>query len=485
MFHAFRVHSKDRDYLRFLWWEDGDLTKEPIDHRMKVHLFGAVSSPGCANFGLKQLAKDHEDIGKEAADFLQKDFYVDDGIKSVETVNEGVDLIMKAREICAKGNLRLHKIVSNSREVMERIPETERAKSVKNLDLDLDLEDSPIERALGIQWCLESDSFCFRLTLKDQPLTRRGILSTVASIYDPLGFVAPFVLLGKKLLQQMCGKAMNWDDPLPDELRPLWEQWRLELGKLSAIKISRCYKPQNFGETKTAELHHFSDASLSGYGQCSYLRLVDDKKQVHCSLVMGKSRVAPLKPVTIPRLELQAAVVSTKISDLLNRELDIANITNIYWTDSKVVLGYINNEARRFHIFVANRVQRIRDSTEVNQWRYVSTHENPADLASRGCSAEEIESSDWLVGPAFLRKDEIPIDKATTPQLLSDDPDVKKIHAVNTVRSFETRTLLHRIGKFSTWSSAVSAVAVLLRCCLRKKGTNHPPHKSSVKGLKG
>lgn len=133
------------------------------------------------------------------------------------------------------------------------------------------------------------------------------------------------------------------------------------------MKIHRCYKPDNFGEPKSVELHNFSDASVIGYGQCSYLRMVNDRDEVHCSLVMAKTRVTPLKPVTVPRLELTAAVVSTKISTFLQKELRYDNIPEVFWTDSKVVLGYISNDTRRFHTFVTNRVQVIRDRTSRKQ----------------------------------------------------------------------------------------------------------------------
>ena len=179
MFHQFRVDKRDRNYLRFLWNDE--------DYRMKVHLFGAISSPGCANYGFKQVAKDYERNSHRAAYFIRRNFYVDDGLTSVESIDNAIKLIEETRIMCAKGNLRLHKCISNSREVMEAIPHSERAKDIKDLSFD----DLPIERALGIQWCVESDSFQFHLQLKEQSMTRHGILSTVASVYDPLGFLAP------------------------------------------------------------------------------------------------------------------------------------------------------------------------------------------------------------------------------------------------------------------------------------------------------
>ena len=170
-------------------------------------------------FGLKQAADDGEErYGKKSADFIQHDFYVDDGLKSVKTEDEAIMLIRNTRAICASAGLHLHKFVSNSRSVLAEIPPEDQAKNIQNLDLTF--EDLPIERALGISWCIESDTFQFRINLQDKPLTRRGILSTVSSIYDPLGFAAPVVLLGKQILQELCRDKLDWDSSIPDGVRP-------------------------------------------------------------------------------------------------------------------------------------------------------------------------------------------------------------------------------------------------------------------------
>ena len=171
--------------------------------------------------------------------------------------------------------------------------------------MDLTCYPLPIERTLGIIWCAESDCFHLRIVIQARPLTRRGILSTVCSVFDPLGFVAPLTLVGKQILQDLCRDNADWDDPISEQLRPRWERWRNELRELESLKIPRCCKPEDFGEVRAVEVHHFSDASQAGYGQCSYLRLLNENNQAHCSLVMGKARVTPLKHVTVPRLELQ------------------------------------------------------------------------------------------------------------------------------------------------------------------------------------
>ncbi|XP_064639531.1 uncharacterized protein LOC135495055 [Lineus longissimus] len=218
--------------------------------------------------------------------------------------------------------------------------------------------------------------------MRDKPLTRRGLLSVISSVYDPLGLVSPFVLKGKKILKNLCETGAVWDAPTPDDIRREWERWIADLKDLADVSIPRCYKGDEFGELKSADLHHFSDASMEGYGQCSYVRLTDEEGRCDTALVMAKSRVTPSKTVTIPRLELTTAVTSARIAKFLDKELDYSNIEHHFYTDSQVVLGYIGNESRKFHIFVANRVQEIRDSTSPSNWRYVDTDQNPADYAS-------------------------------------------------------------------------------------------------------
>ena len=287
-------------------------------------------------------------------------------------------------------------------------------------------------------------------------------------MYDPLGFLAPFVLVGKKILQEICRKGISWDDPLPEELLPRWERWKADLKNLAKLSIPRCYKPLEFGPIKKCELHHFSDASTEGYGQCSYLRLISERNQVHCSLVTSKARVAPTKVTTIPRLELNAALVSVKMSNLLQEELQYENLDEYFWTDSKVVLGYLNNESRRFQVFVANRVQRIKHSTRTDQWNYVESEKNPADHASRGLTASEMVTSSWFSGPEFLLNQEVPFNNTSAQEIHIGDPEVKSIQ-VFTTKASEEFVLLDRLTCFSEWSKAVKAIARLQRFIRKHK----------------
>lgn len=208
-------------------------------------------------------------------------------------------------------------------------------------------------QALGIKWNVEDDVFCFNVVRQSTTSTRRSMFSIVASIFDPLGFLSPFTLTGKKILQTIRQGNIEWNEPLPAERLLKWETWIKDLQNLDLIKLQ--------------VLHHFSYANKNGYGQCSYLRAVNGR-EVHCALVIAKSRVAPLKVVTISRLELTAAVLSVKVSLFLKKEINLPIDREYFCTDSKVVLGYMNNEAYRIHVYVANRVQIIRDATEPHQW---------------------------------------------------------------------------------------------------------------------
>ena len=426
MFYQVKVPEHHCKYIRFIWWPNGDIEKKPQEYEMNVHLFGAISSPSCANFALHQTAADNESkYGTETANVLREDFYVDDLLKSLENDDKAVSMINNVQKMCNSGGFNLTKVISNSKRVLESLPTSKLSKSMENFDI---LEPKwPIERALGVRWCIESDSFHFRINLSDTPLTRRGILSSISSIYDPLGLVAPFLLKGRKILQEITSESSKWDDNVREEHVQEWDQWRRGLPALETLKVSRCYKPNDFGRSIHSSLHTFSDASSTGYGVSCYLRQINERGEIHVSLVVGKSRVSPLKPITIPRLELTAATVAAKVAHMVKKQISIENLSEFYWTDSQIVLGYIYNETRRFRIFVANRVQQIRDYTNQNHWKYIETESNPSDAASRGLTIEDSKNvQSWFNGPRSLwtKDDEWKINQ---PKIMvnNDDPETQ------------------------------------------------------------
>ena len=375
---------------------------------MAVHIFGAISSPSIANFAIQTAAREAEEkYGVDIAYTIRRNFYVDDCLKSVSDENVAKETITKVTQALARHGFKLTKFTSNSKKVMMSIPKDDWSKEVKSWELDYD--NSTVQRALGLQWRIESDTFGYTVALEERPLTRRGLLSTICSLYDPLGFVSPVIFIAKKILRDACQtNDLSWDDDIPEELKGTWIKWMEDLNLIQQVKVDRCIKRVDFGKVVSSQLHAFSDASCVGYGICVYIRVVDENGQIHVKLLMGKSRLAPLKMTTIPKLELVAAAVSVKITQNLIRELDADIDHVVYYTDSSTVLYYIHSEKGGFPVFVANRVKQIRDFTSPKQWKYVSTSENLADIASRGITARKIVSSDlWYNGPTFLRADEI------------------------------------------------------------------------------
>ena len=217
-------------------------------------------------------------------------------------------------------------------------------------------------------------------------------------------------------------------------------------------------------------LHCFSDASEVGYGVACYLRQVDTEDKICVSLVCGKSRVSPLKTVTIPRLELTSAALSVKIGALIKEELSQDLLKDFYWSDSNITLGYIMNDVRRFRVFVANRCQKIRSYTEKNQWNHIDSKENPADHASRGISFEEtFNVKQWLHGPSFLHEN-IEIWKESnciSIETNKDDIEIKSI-SVNTIQVEESNYVLSQLEeRVSSWSRMIRIVATMLEFCKR------------------
>ena len=464
MFFQVKVPAVDRDVLRFLWWPNGDLNLPPKMFRMTVHAFGLTSSPSCVNFVLRRLADDGQTLSNVlASEALRRNCYMDDLMKALEEEQEAVTFHEEVADLGNRGGFSFVKWASNDSTVLHGIPIEKRAASVKTLCIDDKL---PSEKVLGLDWCLESDTLGYKVNVKEKPFTRRGILSTVASVYDPLGLAGPVILVAKKIIQSLCRDGHSWDDDLDLDRKRSWDQWVGELPLLEKLRIDRSFVPNGFGKVVSYQLHHFCDASEIGYGTVSYLRVVNDVGDVHCTLLMCKARVSPLKPVTIPRLELTAARTAVRIDQLLRRELDLQLLPSIFWTDSTAVLKYLRNEKARYHTFVANRVSLIRELSSVDNWRYVDTSLNPADMASRGLRiAEFLTRKDWISGPTFLRESE-----EFWPRL-PEDVIAPTLDGDREVRSDEPCLLACERGamieeileRFSDWDKAIRVLCLVFK----------------------
>ena len=476
MFHQVHVISEHRGALCYLWWPDGDISKAAKTYQMLVHIFGAKSSPSVAGYALRRTAKDNvHDHSEAATDAVLRDFYVDDLLKSFPDEEEAKSVSKELQCLLAKGGFQLTKWNSNSREVLEEFPVENRAPVVKNLDLESEI--LPMDRALGVHWDVERDTIKLVVSDKKEPNNRKGVLSSIATVYDPLGFASPLILPAREINQELCRLKFDWSRELPKELSDRWTKWKEELRSLDKYEIPRCFKPKDFGPIQQVELHHFADASQEhGYGTVSYLRLINERGEIRCSFVMGKSRVKPLnKAITVPKLELTAATLATRINKIVVRELrGRLNIDRVmFWTDSMIVLKYIANEKRRFVTFVANRVAVIRQESSPEQWRHVRSEINPADYASRGIQPSETEKLEcWRRGPEFLWQ---PMDQwPDQPEDLKDNlPEnaegVKREKVLVSATAVQDEFWSSLYSRFSTWERLRRVVAWLMRV-RRKRG---------------
>ncbi|XP_043211215.1 uncharacterized protein LOC122375781 [Amphibalanus amphitrite] len=247
MFYQVKVPSGDRDFLRFLWWPEGNLKMRPKAYRMTVHLFGACSSPSCASYALKKTAKDHGVLFEDgAAQTVSNNFYVDDCLKSGQDQEKVTALAHGVKQLCALGGFNLTKLMSNSRQLLNSFPSEERGKKVKTIDLSHG--ELPETKALGVVWIPEDDALVVKTEVTTKEPTRRGILATVSSVYDPLGIVAPFTLSGRMILQELCRLELGWDQPLPPHLEDMWKKWIEALPKLADYHIDRCVMPRHLAD---------------------------------------------------------------------------------------------------------------------------------------------------------------------------------------------------------------------------------------------
>ena len=401
MFSRIQTYPADSDSLRFLWFENNQLDGSIIDHQMTSHIFGSTCSPAIAQFCLRQIVSlNGTSADKPTLDCILKNTYVDDVLHSSDSLEDSISIINQLRALFANYGFNLTKFISGNVEIMSKIPESHRAPNLKNLDLN----NSNDERVLGIIWNVRDDSFQVRTKIDVKPMTRRGIASQIAQIFSPFGYLSPFLLPARLVLQEITRLNFDWDTPIEGDHKSKLMKWLNSLPELDNLTFPRCYKPPGFAPTNI-QLHNFADASKSGYSACSYLRFEDVSCKVHVSFVRAISRVVPKNAPSIPRLELTACVASVKLSRSILKDIDYHIDSVHYWTDSTAVLQSIRSTSARFNTFVHQRLLKIRALTHSSQWRHVISSENPADIGSRGLMPNQWKRADmWCKGPQFLLK---------------------------------------------------------------------------------
>ncbi|XP_062603438.1 uncharacterized protein LOC134265202 [Saccostrea cucullata] len=462
MFYAFRVHVKHRDYLRFFWYADNDFQKPLIQYRMKAHVFGNTPSPAVATYGLHK-ASDSGD--SDVRKFVYDNFYVDDGLTSLPTEAEAVTLMKKTQATLKEnGNIRLHKIISNSVNVMKSFPSDDLGSDLKELNHSTDMCNLPVQHSLGMLWDLNSDMFVFKISNTEKPCTRRGLLSTLNSVFDPVGFISPVTISGKILHRELVPSGCDWDEPLSEDHVKKWQTWLDSLHSINDYRVPRMIVSTSVSQAHCLDVHVFSDASEHAVAAVAYLRVIDRSGEVSIGFLMGKSKLAPLKGHTIPRLELCAAVLATEVGEAVCDHLNIPQDQFHYYTDSRIILGYICNNTRRFFVYVYNRVEKIHKVSSPAQWSYVSTDKNPADIATRySHTALTTSLQNWIAGPQWLKI--VPDETKTDYPLIEPESDKEiRQEVVSSKTRISTETLVsNRFCKNSTWNSLVKAISTLRR----------------------
>ena len=465
-FHQVRVPAADADSLRFLWKDDIWSDRPPDVMQMLVHIFGAKDSVTCAIHALHQTARDHqEDFDPLTFWTILKSFYVDDLLQSYPSVDSALPMVHELFACTKRGGFRLTKWMSNSKEIIDSLPPSEVSSK-----MTFELDAGTVEKALGMLWNIADDNITYCTNFKDVPKTKRGMLKVTSSVFDPPGFVAAFILFAKLLIQEAWKTGCDWDSEVSFDILEKWTLWLSNANSLSLIKIPRCYY---YGASTITEkqLHIFCDASELAYGCVGYLRVSFKEGGHHVVLVMSKSRLAPIKTITVPRLELNGALIAARLYQFLIHELDLAITKAWFWTDSTLVLQYLYNTKHRFKIYTANRVTEILDITDSENFRHVPGKLNPADMLSRGVShpAKLLEMDEngtsWFDATKFLHDDEENWPVAQIDHLDDNDVEIKKksvLVAVGLVKRKQDRKPID-YQRFSTWLRLLRVVAWILR----------------------
>ena len=460
------LNEEDRDATRFFWLSDPDDPTSAFHvYCFKVVLFGASSSPFILNATLNKHLNQYND---PVAEDMKKNIYVDDLISGVQHDEEATTYYHRARTLMSPVGFNLRSWASNS-------PVIQSLAAKENL-----LDDYPEAKVLGVLWNTTTDMIKYppRSTASTTPnlITKREVLQESSKIYDPIGFLGPVTVRAKILMQELWRQGIAWDEPLPPDLQMKWKELATELETIMSIAIPRQYFPLSSTWPNDVELHVFVDASTKAYGTVAYL---NSSQENYSSFVMAKSRVAPTKELTLPQLELTAAVIGARLASHLQSQL---HLNKVYlWSDSQIVLYWLCS-TKELKPFVANRVKKIKGLTSLTNWKYCPTSDNPADLLTRGISSQQLKSSEmWKQGPSWLPQElQWPAWSPTegvprqAVSLLTAETTTPTGTAVTNHAEGPGLHQLITVSNFSTLSKLLSVTAYVLRFVqnLRKPSKN-------------
>lgn len=452
MYRQIRVQKSDTNFQRILWRvHPNQIAKE---FQLTTVTFGNAAAPFLASRVLRQLAIDESKYYSEASKVVLKDFYVDDLLTGVDEEDDAIHLQRDITKLLLKGGFELCQWISNSERVLQHVPMKARQETIL---LDINMDETT--KTLGLHYHPKFDTFQFKINLTEshQVPTKRILLSETARLFDPMGWLGPVIIKAKIFFQELWKKELTWDQHLDKQLTCKWLRFRKELKQLEEIRITRWLHTKN---SMSFQLHGFSDASEAAYAAVIYARVVLPDDTVQITMITSKTRVAPIKLISLPRLELCAAALLKNLLEKTKIALEFDKGEMFAWTDSKVVLAWLNSNPAKWKSYVAHRVTDIHSSSQPIEWNYVSTKENPADCASRGIYPHELQDhSLWWEGPKFLKKSTF--DKVNTVNITTNI-DIKNTHITSHLQT-QSNNELTIIEKFSSLNKLIRCITMCLR----------------------
>ncbi|XP_055543333.1 uncharacterized protein LOC129728886 [Wyeomyia smithii] len=395
-----KMHKDDVRYQKIFWRENRSMPLR--EYELQTVTYGITSSPFLATMALCQLAEDEEQTFPLAAKAVRKSFYIDDVLTGANTLTEATELKDQIIALLERGGSEVHKFCPNSDSLLATIPERQREGCVDITDPTV----NAIMKTLGISWNPKEDIFTFIVPVypkSDTVPTKRMILSQIAKIFDPLGFVGPILTAAKLIMRELWALNLELDQPVPPELGRLWIGYRDQLQHLNKMKIARWIHAD---DASNYELYGFADASDLAYGASLYTRTIQRDGTVVMKLVCSKSRILPRKrnnrkEIITPKAELLAALLLSQLTVKVLAAVDTVFSSVMLWSDSQIVLCWLQKTPESLTVFVGNRVGQIQKLTDNFCWQYIPSAENPADMISRGMSPLDLVNSDfWLHGPS-------------------------------------------------------------------------------------
>lgn len=453
MYLRILLQPQHRKYQKILFRFD---PSQPIrEFQFNRVAFGLKCSPFLAMRTVRQLALDEQNQFPHAADIAARELYMDDLTTSVPTVDEGISVSRELIDFFKTGGFNLTKWISNSMELLNSVPESNRAS----------LEFSDDTKILGLKWLPAKDILTFSTAPIKDTFTKRTILSSIACLWDVLGFAAPVILYAKLLIKELWLLKVDWDEPLPDDINVLFHDFNQQLPLLSSCEIPRHLGVRTGCSTNIVA---FADASMKAYGCVVYLHVTDDDRNVHVNIVCAKSKVAPVKVVSLARLELCAAVLMAKLVRLVHETYSPrTKIDNIFaYSDSKIALSWINSSPHRWDIYVSNRVAKCQENLDPRHFYHVRGKENPSDCLSRGLLPDQLLSHPlWWHGPTWLRSQvsHWPV-TPFIPEACETLPEFKTKTLVCSSASTVASSLLYELAqKFSSYNKILRIIAFVLK----------------------